>query len=409
MKNTSFFYENEKNEKDISVYQNEEQKRSKSSELLNINFSDIDIYSENNYFDELQIIEPHITPREQNNICKILSFKNEETKEDINYIIKKEKVKVNENNKKNIYNTPKFQYKKKIENNIKKINKNSSISKILKKNDNNLINKINYNRTKNKIIAKNKSSCRYKKNINNCSSNIPIKSIKIKHQKYMTNNNSFCKKVKEKKIKKGKEKEKEKENINNINISNSNIENSISTNFNSENINKYSPNITFGNKQSPNMSNIKYRKLPKEFVYIKKINKKNSNRSIINKSKNKSTNIVDYNQFQIELNNIKIDDSYDIKNIKSIKKINYDVDENDNGKERISYVGKYKTFAQIERKNENLYIIKKIINNNLYTPIYNLNSNRIKENENKLFSNNSEEQNYNNLKTATFYEFDNNK
>ena len=115
-KNTSFLYENpknEKNEKEISFNQKEEQKRSKSSELLNINFSDIDIYSENNFFDELQIIEPYITPREQNNICKILSFKNEETKEDINYIIKKEKVKVNENNKKNIYNAPKFQYKKK--------------------------------------------------------------------------------------------------------------------------------------------------------------------------------------------------------------------------------------------------------------------------------------------------------
>ena len=402
MKNTSFFYENEKNEKNISVYQNEEKKRSKSSELFNINFSDIDLNSENNYFDELQIIEPYITKREQNNIFKILSFKNEETEEDINYIIKKEKVKVkvNENNKKNIYNAPKLQYKIKKENNIKKINKNSSISKILKKNDNNLISKINYNRTKNKIIAKNKSSCRYKNNINNYSSNIPIKSIKIKHQKYMTNNNSFCKKKKEKKIKKGKEKEKEieKENINNINISNSNIENSISTKFNSENINKYSPNITFGNKQSPNMSNIKYRKLPKEFVYIKKINKKHSNSSILNKSKNKSTNIVNYNQFQIELNNIK-----------SIKKINYDVDEKDNGTERISYVGKYKTFAQIERNNENLYIIKKIINNNLHTPIYNPNTSRIKENENNIFLNNSEEQNYNNLKTATFYEFDNNK
>ena len=83
MKNTSFLYENpknEKNEKEISFNQKEEQKRSKSSELLNINFSDIDIYSENNFFDELQIIEPYITPREQNNICKILSFKNEETK-----------------------------------------------------------------------------------------------------------------------------------------------------------------------------------------------------------------------------------------------------------------------------------------------------------------------------------------
>ena len=128
MKNTSFLYENEKiekNEKDNSVYQNEEQKRSKSSELLNINFSDIDIYSENNYFDELQIIEPYITPREQNNICKILSFKNEDTKEDLNYIIKKEKEKVNENIEKNIYNkynklhAPKFKYMKKIENNIK--------------------------------------------------------------------------------------------------------------------------------------------------------------------------------------------------------------------------------------------------------------------------------------------------
>ena len=415
MKNTSFLYENpknEKNEKEISFNQKEEQKRSKSSELLNINFSDIDIYSENNFFDELQIIEPYITPREQNNICKILSFKNEETREDINYIIKKgkEKVKVKENNEKNFYNkynAPKFKYKKKIENNIKKNNKNSSISKILKKNDNNLISKINYNKTKNKIITKNKSSCRYKKKINNFY-NIPIKSIKIKHQKYMTNNNSFCIKEKEKEIKKGKgkEKEKEKENCNNINFSNSNIENSASTNFNSENINKYSPNITFGNKQSPNLNSIKYRKLPKEFVYIKKINKKNSNGSIINKSKNKSTNIVDYNQFQIELNNIKINDSYDIKNIKCIKKINYDVDENDNEKERISYVGKYKTFAQIERKNENLNIIKKIINNNLNTSIYNSNSSRLKENENKLFLNNSEEQNYNNLKTATFYEID---
>ena len=405
MKNTSFLNDNEKNEKDISVYQNEEQKRSKSSELLNINFSDIDIYSEKNYFDELQIIEPYITPREQNNICKILSFKNEETKEDINYVINKERVKVNqkekENNKRsfyNKYNIPKFKYKKKIESNLKKINKNSSISKIFKKNDNNLINKINYNRTKNKIITKNKSTCRYKKKINNSFNYIPIKSIKIKHQKYMTNNNSFCKKE----IKKGKE----KENTNNINISNSNIENSVSTNFNSENINKYSPNITFGNKQSPNLSYIKYRELPKEFVYIKKINKKNSNISIIKKSKNKSTCIVDYNQFQMELNNIKINDSYDIKNIKCIKKINYEVDEFDNEKERISYVGKYKTFAQIERKNENLNIIKKIINNNLITPFYNSNSNRIKENENKLFLNNSEEQNYNNLKTATFYEID---
>ena len=226
----------------------------------------------------------------------------------------------------------------------------------------------------------------------------------------MTNNNSFCKKEIKKEKGKGKgkekEKEKEKENINNINISNSNIENSVSTNFNSENINKYSPNITFGNKQSPNLDSIKYRELPKEFVYIKKINKKNSNGGIINKSKNKSSSIIDYNQFQMEINNIKINDSYDIKSIKCIKKINYDVDENDNEKERISYVGKYKTFAQIERKNENLNIIKKIINNNLNTPIYNSNSSRLKENENKLFLDNSEEQNYNNLKTATFYEID---
>ena len=411
MKNTSFLYENEKNDKslkDISISQIEEQKRSKSSELINLNFSEFDIYSEKNIFDELQIIEPYITPREVNSISKILSFKNNETKEDINCIIKKEKEKVNENIKNNVYNKyniPRFKYKKKFDNNIKKNNKNSSISKILKKNDNNLINKINYNIAKNKIITKNKSSYRYKKNINYIKNfnYMPIKSIKIKHQKYMTHNNSFCKKEKEIK----KEKQKEKENINNINISNSNIENSVSTNFNSENINKYSPNITFGNKQSPSLNNATYRELPKEFVYIKKINKKNSNGSIINKSKkNSSTNIVDYNQFQIELNNIKISDSYDIKNIKSIKKINYDIDENDNDKERISYVGKYKTFAQIERKNENLYIIKKIINNNLKTPIYNSNSNRIKENENKLFLNNSEDQNYNNLKTATFYELD---
>ena len=413
MKNNSFLYENEKNDKslkDISVSQIEEQKRSKSSELININFSEFDIYSEKNYFDELQIIEPYITPREVNSISKILSFKNNETKEDMNCIIKKEKEKVNENIKNNVYNKyniPRIKYKKKFDNNVKKINKNSSISKLFKKNDNNLISKINFNRTKNKVINKNKSTYRYKKNINYIKNfnYIPIKSIKIKHQKYMTNNNSFCKKENEKE--KEKKNVKEKENINNINISNSNIENSVSTNFNSENINKYSPNITFGNKHSPSLSNVKYRELPKEFVYIKKINKKNSNGSIINKSKKNSTsNIRDYNQFQIELNNIKINDSYDIKNIKSIKKINYDVDENDNDKERISYVGKYKTFAQIERKNENLNIIKKIINNNLKTPIYNSNSNRIKENEKKLFLNNSEDQNYNNLKTATFYELD---
>ena len=134
----------------------------------------------------------------------------------------------------------------------------------------------------------------------------------------------------------------------------------------------------------------------------------NKGNKIKNNSLRNNTIIFDkkthYNKFKTYLKNIKINDSYDNKYTNNID------EKNKNEKElkkdsRISYIEKYKTFEEIKRKNEKMTIIKKITNNNLNILTQNI-DNKSSENKYYISSNHNEE---NNLKTATFAFYDNEK
>lgn len=374
MKNNSFQIPNNNPILEINIIPIKEHKRAKSNQSKKFDNLIID-----NNKDELQIIEPFIH-KNQSSISKILSFinyksndtldkNNKDRKEDSKcHFNKKQKSK---NNKKNII----------ILNSNKKINFYN-------------IPVINISNRKSKSISIKKVKC--KSNNNNNSKIIPYKKSIINSEKI-----NHKKKEKFKMNKKySNELLTDKENISTINIYNTSGKNSISTDINSSSSKVYSPNLTFGNK--PKSKNRKIKIIPQKFIYVKKAN---NNSKIIKSNNCKQIEIkYNYNKFKNDLNKIKIDDICD-------NYINYNIEENENTDEKInekkiSYVGKFKTFEEIEKKNLNMMIIKKILNNhNLNIQTYNFNSH--KNNENKIFLYNNEEQNYNNLKTATFALFEN--
>lgn len=401
MKNNSFLIENN-NPIIININRNQDyyvQKRSKSTEFMKSNFIDFN--------EELKIIEPKIPEIKYNCISKILSFKNNETKgiikNDKKIFKYKENTSRNQSKQLNIskkYNTFETKFviekKKKLNDNSKKMIKEFSTSRLLKvksKKNNFKKVKINNNKSK-KIISHKKCNTYYNKYSNNSFNSEKINYLrKEKNITYKNSDTSLSK----------------KENKNTINFSKSNKQNSISTDLNSVSDNNYSPNITFGNNKTPNLNKIKCKKIPQEFVYIKKNNKiktitSKGNKSFLNNNKI-FERIVNYNKFQINLNNIKINGLYDSNN----NYINYNVDENDNINEeiknnkRFSYIGKFKTFEQIEKRNENLNIIRKIINNNLKLQTSHYHEER--NNDIKSYSLNDQE-NYNYLKTGTFCEIE---
>ena len=61
-----------------------------------------------------------------------------------------------------------------------------------------------------------------------------------------------------------------KENINTINISISSRQNSFSTDINSSSGIRYSLSIIFGNKGNQKINTMKYKNIPKQYVYVKK-------------------------------------------------------------------------------------------------------------------------------------------
>ena len=131
---------------------------------------------------------------------------------------------------------------------------------------------------------------------------------------------------------------------------------------------------------------------PSKFVYVKKISQNNR----FPKFKKD-----EYTIFKKNLNTIKIDDISNNININSNKNINCNIDDNDKIDEdiksnyRVSYIEKFKTLEEIEKKIRNMNKINKIINNNLTFQTINING------HNFLYSD-SEEQYYKDLKTATF-------
>ena len=183
---------------------------------------------------------------------------------------------------------------------------------------------------------------------------------------------------------------------------NTNKEYSISTNTNSNSYNKNINIITFGSTQS--------KKIPSKFVYIKKNNLCYSN-SNLNKSKNKIhfninslSNIINENikenSFQKAINDVNISEFYiDDNKENNDENINDITEEENTNKINISYIGKYKTIEQIEKKIESENMVKRIINNNLHKKI-----NNMKFSQNNKYNSlyNERDIDANVLNTATF-------
>ena len=400
MKNKSFLFPGD----NISIPIKKGHKRVKSNDLMSYRHLNLE-----QNLEDVQAIDPINEHKEENTISKIISF----NKDKSNTIINNNRKKSYKTKKTNKYNNlSKYKYNK-----FNKINSNSGIVKNKQKIKNIKINNLFLVLNENKIKHKKNNSCNIpsikyndrknktkthshspkvnKINFNdNSNSKLIPYNNKININKEIINYKKKAKfKINKKKITDAISK---KENINTINISNSSRQNSFSTDINSSSCNRYSPCMTFGNKASPKLHKIKYKNIPKQYVYVKKINKNNK---IYNYKK-------DYNQFKKDLNKIRIDELDD----------NYIESENDVDekieKKSIIYnynVEKFKTFEEIQRKNLNMAIIKKIINNNnINIQTYNINSLRNNGN-NSLLYNRNEELNNNNLKTATFAILENEK
>ena len=380
MKNGSFEF-SKKNfyDKKMSIFNNYQKKKRANSKTNTYSF-----FNEfDNDYNELEIVDNNIVPRNKSNISAILSLKPTQ-KDDImigfnNY--KRTKLKNKKSNKKKNIDVKNIFINKKIlkENNLKP--KSFSSKHQLKEK----------NEKYNSLIISKKSS-KSNKNSNRANS-IKIKNIKLrdfnneKKQKIKINiscinNNSFSK-YDDKMI------------ISNIT---SNKENNININTDSEN--KNIRNITLGQEN--------HFKISSKFVYIKKNNICYSN-SNLNKSKNKSNfNSTSFsttagekevNPIQKAINDINIsefrieeDKESDNNSNTDIPEENDDINEEKINKINVSYVGKYKTIKQIENKIENAKAINRIIKNNIKRK-FNI-STDINNNKGDYFSNI--------LNTATF-------
>ena len=378
MKNGSFEFKKnnylEDTNKDI-IYQKNHKRRANSNISI---YSGFDIFNDKN-----SVKNGNISNRNQSHITSLLSLKQTE-KEDI---IKD----FNDYNKKIMQNKKSSKKKnlnmKTINNNSKR--KNKPNKKVPNSNKLKLKNKYsNYNTER--ISSKSNS---LKKNSNN-SNNIKIKNIKLNtfnnenKQQFRINincinNNSLSKFDSIRKSNK---------------FINTNNENRISTNTNTNSYNKNINIITFGSTQS--------KKIPSEFVYIKKNNICYSN-SNLNKSKNIShfnnnsfSNALNENNFQRAINDTSISEFRFEDNKENDDENIHDIMEEENiNKINISYIGKYKTIGQIEKKIESENMIKRIINNNLKKKINNM-KHRQDNKENLLYNEGDIETNV--LNTATF-------
>ena len=376
MKNGSFEFQNRYHFDNNILNNNLRKRRANSNKHNQSNFSDY-INNCNN----CKIMKTKISNRNTSNISNIISLKKTEIDEimrGFNNFKKMNSLNKNSNKKKNMS-------LKKIKNYTKNSNKhktnshNSSINKRLK----NQNSKYNSASIQNSLNISNKNNKRDEK-INTF--NDGNKQKNIINDSYI--NKQYFSKYNEDKMN------------NTICILNSNKENFSSNIYiNYENI--QTKTINFGKNKSY--------KIPSEFVYIKKNNICYSNNNS-NKSKNKSninstafsTGIEKQNkinQIQKSIDNINIsefrieeDKESDINNsMTDVLDENKGVDEENITKINCSYIAKYKTIGQIEKKIENENAINRIINNNI---------NKI--NYMKEIKNTKEEYNSDILNTATF-------
>ena len=386
MKNGSFEYSKSKyledNNKDI-IYPNNKKRRVNS----NISsFSGFNIFSDEKN-DKFEYNENNITHRNQSHMATLLSLKQTEKEDIIKYFNdyqKKMKKNKKSSKKKNL--------------NMKIINNNS-----LEKNKSNKTKLLNSNKSKLKSAYLNCNTERVSKRGNNSNKNInKANNLKLNNKKLNTFNKD--------------NKQKYSINISCINnnsiskfdsihksnkIFNSNKELSISTNTNSDNKNLNI--ITFGSTQS--------KKMPSEFVYIKKNNLCYSN-SNLNKSKNKIHFIINSfsntlnennkeNNVQNAINEVNISEfRLDDNKENNDENINDVVEEENINKINISYIGKYKTIGQIEKKIESENLVKRIINNNLNKKIHNMKFRQNNKEANSLYNEGDIETAV--LNTATF-------
>ena len=393
MKNNSFKIDSKKNFINEKIdLPNQGHKRAKSNIII--------FHNSDKNLDELQVIEPDINYKKKNSISKIISFKNNESNKINNNINKKIKLK---SKKVIIHNLDNQLKNKKNYATLNGISHNDSFKK--KKKCNSIIS--------NEFLTLNDCKTAHRKNNSSISptinNNIFRKKIQShkKPNKYNSNNipNTIInnEKIPYKKTPKFKINKKyindsisKKEKSNKINMSHSSRQNSFSTDINSSSAFGYSPNITFGSKQNSKKNHINHIKkggVPKKFIYVKKVNQNQQ----ISKFKKKLS-------IKNDINNVIIDDIYENNNNKINHNVNYNIEEKDKIDEdiqkisRISYIEKFKTFEEIEKKNINM----NIINN-----CFNIKSN--KNNENYYLYDVNEEQYYKDLKTATFAFSDNEK
>lgn len=313
-------------------------------------------------FNKLEVIRPNLSNRNKSSISTIISLKQTE-KDDIikGFNNFKKKVENKNINKKKIISTKNI-FKNSNDSdtqikNVKKLSKNKKLKYLnLKHNSSNISNKINKQSNLNlkNLTFNNKN--KQKTQIN--TSNI--------------NNISFSKYNDDKMIK-------------TINITNLNNEvNNIKTDSDIQN----SSIITFGKNQ--------FYKIPSNFVYIKKNNICYSNSNNI-KSKNKSyynsttfsTNMEKYYPIQKEINSINISEfrlEEDEKNNSIVDFIDegQDIDEKKINKINVSYISRYKTIEQIEKKIQSTNIINRIINNNINKKILKSKDIKINKDENDI-------------------------
>ena len=389
MKSGSFEIKNNIFDNNINSFNNNIKRRAHSN-IINQSF--LDIFNNNNYENKGK----NVNNRNQSNISSLLSLKQTEKDEIMKEynIIKNKKIRTKPSNKKKINETNNIFLSN---NNYESSKKNFSTakSKLSQK-------KAKYNSAKISSIP----ISSFKKNSNK-SNNIRLKKSRLniinneKEPKYkinnsFINNNPFTKY------------EQKSDRIKSIYI---NKNSSISTNTHSNSLNKTQSDITFGTINSY--------KIPSEFVYIKKnnlcysnsYNSKNESHLNSNSLSRTLNSKIEENCIQKAINDVNISefriaeekDSFDEKN--SMENINdeNDITEEENrsniNKINISYIGKYKTIGQIEKKIEGENAINRIIINNLKKKVPNLKI--CQNNKIKLIPNN-QEINSKFLDTATF-------
>lgn len=366
MKSGSFEIKNNIFDNNINSFNNNIKRRAHSN-IINQSF--LDIFNNNNYENKGK----NVNNRNQSSISSLLSLKQTEKDEIMKEynIIKNKNIRTKPSNKKKIIFLSNNNYE------ASKKNFSKSKSKLSQK-------KAKYNSANISSIPINKSNnIRLKKSRLNIINN--EKEPKYKINNSFINNNPFTRY------------EQKSDRIKSIYI---NKNSSISTNTHSNSLNKTQSDITFGTINSY--------KIPSEFIYIKKnnlcysnsYNSKNESHLNSNSLSGTLNSKIEENCIQKAINDVNISefriaeekDSFDEKN--SMENINdeNDITEEENriniNKINISYIGKYKTIEQIEKKIEGENAINRIIINNLKKKVPNLKI--CQNNKIKLIPNNQE-------------------